>query len=75
MPSIVFRSHSSDLSHTRTTSEWVHRLIPHSEFRDPPWRDDEWNYQSGRTAAGHGHSLFISWQKLTPVLLDFFKRN
>lgn len=75
MPSIVFRSHSSDLSHTRTTSEWVHRLIPHSEFRDPPWRDDEWNYQSGRTAAGHGHSLFISWQKLTPILLDFFKRS
>lgn len=75
MPTIVYRSHTSDLSHTRTTSEWVHRLIPHSEFRDPPWRDDEWNYQSARTQAGEGHSLFISWQKLAPQLLDFFKTN
>ena len=75
MPTVVFRSHSSDLSHTRTTSEWVHRLIPHSLFLDPPWRDDEWNYQSGQTASGKGHSLFISWQKLTPVLLDFFAKG
>lgn len=75
MPTIVFRSHKSDLSHTRTTSEWVHRLIPHSQFLDPPWRDDEWNYQSASTASGKGHSLFISWQKLTPVLLDFFKKS
>lgn len=71
MPTIVYRSHTSDLSHTRTTSEWVHRLIPHSQFRDPPWRDDEWNYQSGNTAAGKGHSLFISWQKLAPEIIEF----
>jgi pimeloyl-ACP methyl ester carboxylesterase len=75
MPTIVFRSHVSDLSHTRTTSEWVHRLIPHSQFLDPPWRDDEWNYQSAQTASGKGHSLFISWQKLAPVLLDFFAKG
>lgn len=74
VPTLVYRSHTSDLSHTRTTSEWVARLIPHADFRDPPWRDDEWNYQSGRTAAGEGHSLFISWQKLAPEILELTAR-
>ena len=30
MPVLVFRSSETDLSHTRATSEWVHRLVPHS---------------------------------------------
>jgi pimeloyl-ACP methyl ester carboxylesterase len=70
VPTLVYRSHDSDLSHTRTTSEWVARLIPHCDFRNPPWRGDEWNYQSGETASGKGHSLFISWQKLAPEILE-----
>ena len=73
MPTLVFKSHKSDLSHTETTSLWVHRLIPHSVLAIPPWRDDEWNYQSGETAAGKGHSLFTSWPKLAPAILDFVK--
>ncbi len=73
MPTLVFKSHKSDISHTETTSLWVHRLIPHSKLAIPPWRDDEWNYQSGETAAGKGHSLFTSWPKLAPVILDFVK--
>lgn len=71
MPTLVFRSHDSDLSHTRTTSEWVSRLIPQSVLMDPPWRDDEWNYQSTSTAKTGQHSLFTSWPKLAPILLDF----
>ena len=71
MPTLVFKSHKSDLSHTETTSLWVHRLIPHSVLATPPWRDDEWNYQSGETAAGKGHSLFTSWPKLAKPILDF----
>ncbi len=71
MPTLVFKSHASDISHTETTSLWVHRLIPHSKLAMPPWRDDEWNYQSGRTQAGEGHSLFTSWPKLAPMILDF----
>ncbi len=70
VPAIVFRSHSSDLSHTRPTSDWVARLLPQCQYLDPPWRDDEWNYQSGNTAAGKGHSLFISWPKLAPQILE-----
>ena len=73
MPVLVYNSHASDLSHTRTTSEWVHRLIPQSELRDPPWRDDEWNYQSTTTAAKGKQTLFTSWPKLAPELLEFFK--
>ena len=73
MPALVFKSHKSDLAHTETTSLWVHRLIPQSRLVIPPWRDDEWNYQSGETASGKGHSLFTSWPKLAPVILDFVK--
>ena len=74
MPVLVFRSGRSDLSHTRTTSEWVHRLIPHSRMVDPPWNDDEWNYRSIETqTAGKGQTLFTSWPKLAPVILDFIK--
>ena len=69
---LVFRSGKSDLSHTRATSEWVHRLVPHSLFLDPPWDDDEWNYRSGQTMSGpEGHTLFRSWPKLVPQILDF----
>lgn len=75
MPVLVFRSGRSDLSHTRATSEWVHRLVTHSVMLDPPWNDDEWNYRSGQTAAGtDGHTLFRSWPKLTPIILDFIKK-
>ncbi|MFC0204974.1 alpha/beta fold hydrolase [Novosphingobium soli] len=72
MPVLVFRSGKSDLSHTRATSEWVHRLVPHSRFVDPPWADDEWNQRSAQTMSGtQGHTLFRSWPKLVPQILDF----
>ncbi|MBU6269055.1 MAG: alpha/beta hydrolase [Sphingomonadales bacterium] len=70
MPVLVFRSGKSDLSHTRATSEWVHRLIPQSLFLDPPWNDDEWNYRSKQTREGEGLNLFKSWPKLGPVILE-----
>ncbi|GGC16390.1 alpha/beta hydrolase [Novosphingobium endophyticum] len=72
MPTLVFRSGRSDLSHTRTTSEWVHRLVPHSAMLDPPWGENEWNYRSAETMAGKdGHTLFRSWPRLVPLILDF----
>lgn len=76
MPTLVFRSGVSDLSHTRATSEWVHHLIQDSKIVDPPWNDDEWNYRSGQTAKGEdGHTLFRSWPKLVPIILDFIKNS
>ncbi|MEO6093976.1 MAG: alpha/beta hydrolase [Novosphingobium sp.] len=75
MPVLVFRSGRSDLSHTRATSEWVHRLVPHSLMLDPPWGEDEWNHRAGETASGKaGNTLFTSWPKLAPIILDFIRR-
>ena len=76
MPTLVFRSGKSDLSHTRATSEWIHRLVPHSLLWEPPWQDDEWNYRSAQTMAGtDGHTLFRSWPTLVPGILEFLKSN
>lgn len=69
MPTIVFRSHKSDLSHTETTSLWVHRLIPQARLLDPPWRKDEWNYRSASVQAGTEKGLFESWPELVPDIL------
>lgn len=75
MPVLVYRSGRSDLSHTRATSEWVHRLVPHSSMIDPPWDEEEWNYRSGQTMAGtEGNTLFRSWPKLVPGILEFIGR-
>ena len=74
LPTLVFRSGRSDLSHTRATSEWVHRLIPHSVIMDPPWEDDEWNQRSAQTASGkEGNTLFRSWPRLVPIIREFIK--
>jgi pimeloyl-ACP methyl ester carboxylesterase len=73
MPVLVFRSGRSDLSHTRATSEWVHRLIPHSVFIDPPWEDAEWNDRSAGVQSGKEKGLFTSWPKLAPIILEFIK--
>lgn len=74
MPTLVFRSHKSDLSHTKTTSEWVHRLIPHSTIMDPPWREDEWNYRSQAVMKGEVKGLFESWPKLVPAIVELAKK-
>jgi pimeloyl-ACP methyl ester carboxylesterase len=73
MPVLIYRSGKSDLSHTRRTSEWVHEMIPHSELREPPWPDDEWNNRSGY-AAKHGSGHFAGWPALAPAILDFTRR-
>lgn len=74
MPTLVFRSGASDLSHTRRTSDWVSRLIPHCEYRDPPWNDNEWNDRM-ITNAKQGNGLFNSWHKLAPAILEFTSKK
>jgi pimeloyl-ACP methyl ester carboxylesterase len=73
MPTLLFRSGKSDLSHPRRTTDWVRAMIPHCEYRDPPWADDEWNYRATHQTAGGG--LFVSWPKLAPAILEFTKRK
>jgi pimeloyl-ACP methyl ester carboxylesterase len=73
MPTLIFRSSESDLSHTRETSEWVHRLIPQSEMLEPPWGADEWNHRSGTVTAEGRPGLFQGWPAMAPYILDFTK--
>ncbi len=68
MPALIYRSGMSDLSHTRRTSEWLHELMPQSEFVEPPWADDEWNRRSGTPG------IFSGWPALAPAILDFTGR-
>ncbi|TGD71326.1 alpha/beta hydrolase [Mangrovimicrobium sediminis] len=70
MPVRIYRNGVSDLSHPRATSDWVQKLIPHSEYVEAPWADTEWN---DRCAAQlkDGSPLFINWVKLAPSLLEF----
>lgn len=70
MPVLIHRSGTSDLSHTRATSEWVHRLIPHAELREPPWPDDEWNTRLMRNMED-GSGLFAGWPALAEDILRF----
>lgn len=72
MPTRVYRSGKSDISHPRRTSEWVHELIKNSELVEPPWPDQEWNNRV--LAAGQGRGLFENWPALAPGILDFVSR-
>jgi pimeloyl-ACP methyl ester carboxylesterase len=71
MPVLILRNGRSDISHTCATTEWVHRLIPGSELRDPPWSDNEWNERSMARNKGEAPGLFVNWPILAPTILDF----
>jgi pimeloyl-ACP methyl ester carboxylesterase len=73
MPVRIYQNGLSDLSHTRATTDWVHKMIPGSELLDPPWDDQEWNIRSAygiKTGAGH----FAGWPALAPGLLAFLEK-
>lgn len=74
MPVLIFQNGESDLSHTRATSEWVHRLIPHSQLRDPPWPDTEWNSRCYTTTPEGKPGLFSGWPAMAPSILEFTAR-
>jgi pimeloyl-ACP methyl ester carboxylesterase len=71
IPTLVFRSGTSDPHHTRATSERVHELIRGSRLVEPPWGDDEWKLRGEAARNGSGH-LFERWPLLAPQLLAFF---
>ena len=70
MPTLVFRSGTTDAHHTRETSERVAGLIPGARLVEPPWGDNEWNERGEAARSGHGH-LFEHWPRLAPQLLEF----
>jgi pimeloyl-ACP methyl ester carboxylesterase len=70
VPTLVYRSGTTDPHHTRATSERLHELIPNSRLVEPPWGDDEWNERGDVARAGAGY-LFERWPLLAPQLLEF----
>jgi pimeloyl-ACP methyl ester carboxylesterase len=73
MPVLIFRNGKSDISHSYETTEWVHKLIPHSDLRDPPWPDTEWNERSIARNKGEAPGLFVHWPRMAPHILEFTK--
>jgi pimeloyl-ACP methyl ester carboxylesterase len=70
VPTLVFRSGSTDPHHPRATSEHLAALIPGARLVEPPWGDNEWNERGEAARSGAGH-LFERWPLLVPQLLEF----
>lgn len=75
VPVTILRSGTSDLHHPRETSEWVHRLIPHSRLIEPPWGDDEWNIRSDAAVKATNGSPFEGWPALAAGITSFLTAN
>jgi pimeloyl-ACP methyl ester carboxylesterase len=74
VPTLVFRSGTTDAHHTRATSERVAGLIPKARLVEPPWGDDEWNERGVAERNGTGH-LFEHWPLLVPQLIEFVEER
>jgi len=71
VPTLVFRSGTTDLSHRRETSEQLAALLPNTRLVEPPWGDNEWNERSSARAGRRGEGLFSGWPALAPILDDW----
>ena len=69
VPTLVFRSGESDVSHTRATSEALAGLIPNAQLVEPPWPDTEWRDRQRGYVSGEDLGLFAHWPLLAPQLL------
>jgi pimeloyl-ACP methyl ester carboxylesterase len=67
LPILVFRSGSTDINHTRATSERLAANLPGARLVEPPWGDDEWNERSADQAAPR----FAGWPRLVPQLIEW----
>jgi hypothetical protein len=71
VPTLVFRSGTTDLSHRRETCEQLAALLPAGQLVEPPWSDNEWNERSSARPGGQGEGLFAGWPALVPILTDW----
>lgn len=69
VPTLVFRSGASDVSHTRATSESLAALLPNARLIEPPWGDREWIERGEEREVTGG--LFVRWPLLAPILDDW----
>lgn len=70
MPVLIFRGGVSDIWHPAELSDWVQRLIPHSELVEAPWPDNA-PMQRLTEAAQAGVAPFSDWHQLAPKILEF----
>jgi len=68
VPTLVFRSGTSDAHHTGATSEAVAGLLPDTRLVEPPWGDTEWIERQAARTAGTAAGLFVRWPLLAPQL-------
>lgn len=69
VPTLVFRSGSSDVHHPRSTSERVAATLPNARLVEPPWGDREWRERQAARDAGRAGGLFVRWPLLVPQLV------
>lgn len=66
VPTLIFNSGTSDVHHTRATTQGLAALIPTAQLVAPPWGDREW---IERTSDSNG--LFVRWPRLVPQLVEW----
>src|SRR5580658_5257465 len=64
VPTLAFRSGTTDLNHRRETAEQLAALLPNAELGEPPWSDNEFAERSAARAGGRGEGLFSGWPLL-----------
>jgi len=69
IPALVLRSGTSDVHHTRATSEQLAALLPNARLVEPPWGDREWIERQAERADTGG--LFVRWPLLAPMLHEW----
>ncbi|HTR71613.1 MAG TPA: alpha/beta hydrolase [Mycobacteriales bacterium] len=71
VPTLVFRSGTTDLHHRRETSERIAAVLPNATLVEPPWGDSEWNERGAARTSGAAAGLFVRWHLLAPMLNDW----
>jgi hypothetical protein len=66
VPTLIFNSGTTDVHHTRATTERLAELIPNAQLVAPPWGDREWIERTGDP-----RGLFVRWPLLVPALVDW----
>ncbi|HKX79204.1 MAG TPA: alpha/beta hydrolase [Novosphingobium sp.] len=73
MPVMIVRGATTDIWHPAEISDWMHRLVPHSDLLEAPW-DDGAPLRRLAAARDSGNGHFLDWHMLAPQILEFTSR-
>jgi len=71
LPTLVFRSGSYDIHHSRATSERIAEALPNARLVEPPWGDREWDERQVARLSGEADGLFVRWPLLVPQIQEW----